>query len=90
MITMLSLPVNVGELEVAGGQEQTHEIYWDEVTSTGFVSIVTSSRLLQVPLAPNAVLAERFNTLDKLREQPPLARFVEFASRQRQSACRCR
>ena len=40
--------------------------------------------------APNAVLAERFNTLDKLREQPPLARFVEFASRQRQSACLCR
>lgn len=34
-------------------------------------------------LAPNAVLAERFNTLDKLRAEPAIQQFVAFAARQR-------
>ena len=46
LITMLQLPVHVGELEVEA--EQTHEIYWEPETGTAFVSIVTSSRLLQL------------------------------------------
>lgn len=33
--------------------------------------------------APNAVLAERFNTIDKLLEQPTISGFIAFASRQR-------
>jgi len=37
-------------------------------------------------LAPNAVLAERFNTLKKLRAQPEIDRFVQFAARQRLTA----
>jgi hypothetical protein len=37
-------------------------------------------------LAPNAVLAERFNTLDVLRAQPEIERFVAFASRQKLTA----
>ena len=37
-------------------------------------------------LAPNSVLAERFNTLEKLRAQPEIVRFVAFASQQRLTA----
>ena len=33
--------------------------------------------------APNAALAERFNTLEKLQAQPAIERFVAYASRQR-------
>lgn len=54
-IEMLQLPTNVGELHVE--QEQTHEIYFEPVTRTAFVSVVTSSRLLELPLQPNGVVA---------------------------------
>ena len=36
-------------------------------------------------LAPNAVLAERFNTVECLRAQPELAKFAAFAGRQRET-----
>jgi hypothetical protein len=54
-VTMLKLPTNVGEIHV--NAEQTHEIYFDSATRTAFVSVVTSSRLLQLPLAPTGVMA---------------------------------
>jgi hypothetical protein len=41
-------------------------------------------------LAPNAVLAERFNTVECLRAQPELAKFAAFASRQRETIGRTR
>lgn len=41
-------------------------------------------------LAPNAVLAERFNTVECLRAQPELAKFAAFASRQRDTIGRTR
>ena len=40
-ITMLRLPAPAGE--------QTHEIYFDEGSHTAFVTVVTSSRLMQIP-----------------------------------------
>ena len=41
-------------------------------------------------LAPNAVLAERFNTVECLCAQPELAKFAAFASRQRDTIGRTR
>ena len=41
-------------------------------------------------LAPNAVLAERFNTVECLCAQPELAKFASFASRQRDTIGRTR
>ena len=41
-------------------------------------------------LAPNAVLAERFNTVECLCAQPELAKFASFASRQRETIGRTR
>ena len=41
-------------------------------------------------LAPNAVLAERFNTVECLCAHPELAKFAAFASRQRDTIGRTR
>ena len=41
-------------------------------------------------LAPNAVLAERFNTIECLRCEPTLAKFAAFAGKQRETIGRTR
>ena len=76
------LPAGVADAAVAHGleieaQPTRHFLNSYGVMLCGFCHTTVHN------FAPNAVLAERFSTVEALREAPQIQRFVAFASRQK-------
>jgi len=75
-----ALPSGVAEAAAAGGADAQPTRYF--LNSYGSMLCRFCHSTVH-RLAPNAVLAERFNTLARLQAQPDIQRFVTFAARQR-------
>lgn len=83
-LTRGSLPEGVAEAAIANGLEP--EPLTREFLHRYGVSLCRYCHTTVHRLAPNAVLAERFNTLEKLHENEQISKFVAFAARQKLSA----
>lgn len=83
-LTRGSLPEGVAEVAIANGLEP-HPLTREFLHRHGALLCRFCHSTVH-RLAPNAVLAERFNTLEKLRASEGITRFVAYAARQKNSA----